>query len=308
MPNKWISALPVLAGLIWAGTALAAPAPVRIADAGAFPESLTSADGTFYFGSMLKGVIYRTRPGSQDAEPWIAAQPGYTRTLGVLADASTGTLWVCYNGQDKATLKALDLKTGAAKQSYDFPGGGLCNDVSLKGGDVYATDTIKGRILKLAKGAKEFSVWFSNPADPTLDGIVWAKDGKLYANTFMTSHLYRINVNPDGSAGQATLLKTSIPIFQPDGLRLSSSGKILMVEGQGHLDNPNFKLGRVEEVTVQGDTATLKVIKDGFESPTAVTPVGDTLYVLECKADYQNRPELKGKDPGVFQAYPVSFH
>ena len=308
MPNRWITALPILAGLLWAGTAMAASAPVRIDDNNAYPESLTSADGAFYFGSMIKGVVYRASPGSAHAEPWIPALPGYTRTLGVLADAPTGTLWVCYDGDNKAMLKSFNLKSGAAKQSYEFPGGGLCNDVTLKGGDVYASDTLKGRILKLAKGAKEFSVWFSNPDDPSFDGIVWSKDGKLYANTYMTSHLIRIDVNPDGSAGKEVVLKTSIPIFQPDGMRLSTSGKILMVEGQGHLDNPNFKLGRVEEVTVQGDNAIIKIIKDGYESPTAVTPVGNMIYVLECKADYQNRPELKGKDPGVFYAYPVPFH
>ena len=60
-------------------------------------------------------------------------------------------------------------------------------------------------------------------------------------------------------------------------------------------------------VSVNGDNATITVIKDGFELPTAVTPVGGTIYVLECKTDYQRRPDLKGKDPGAFFAYAVPF-
>jgi hypothetical protein len=307
MPNKWIAALPILAATLWAGLAQAAPVPVRIDDNNSFPESLGSANGTLYIGSSTKAIVYRAKPGAQYAEPWIAAPSGYTRVLGVLADAPTGTLWVCYDNKTTAMLKSFDLKSGAAKNSYPFPGGGLCNDISLKNGDVFTTDTTNGRILKLAKGASALSVWYSNAADPSFDGLVWAKDGKLYVNTFYTSHLIRIDTNPDGTAGKATILNTSIPIYQPDGMRLSSSGKFLLIEGQGHLDNPNFKLGRVDEVTIHGDDATIKVIKDGFEQPTAVTPVGNMIYVLECKSDYNSRPELAGKDPGAFYAYPVPF-
>ncbi len=310
MSNKWITVLPVLAcallGLT-AGFAAAAPAQVRIDDNAVFPESLGSANGTLYIGSSTKGIIYRAKPGAEFAEPWIKNDPGY-RVLGVLADAASNILWACYNGTPaQAVVKSFDLKSGVLKKAYELAGGGLCNDIALKGGEAYITDTRSGRILKLAKGADALTDWYVNKADPTLDGLVWTKDGKLYTNTYGSHHLIRIDVNADGTAGKGTVLTTSMPIYQPDGLRLSASGKILLVEGQGVLDNPNVKMGRVDEVSVNGDNATITVIKDGFELPTAVTPVGNTIYVLEAKTDYQRRPELKGKDAGAFYAWPVPF-
>lgn len=292
--------------------ALAAPAAaavnVRVDDNDAYPESLGSANGALYIGSSSKGIVYRAKPGSPYAEPWIQPPQDLGRSLGVLADAASNTLWVCYNGRGKASLRSFNLNSAAPKGVYDFPDGGLCNDIALHKGEVYATDTIKGRILKLAKGATALTPWYATPADDrSLDGLVWTKDGKLYADTYTTNHLIRVDVNADGSAGKGTVLNTSLPLYQPDGIRLSSSGKILLVEGQGKPDDPNLKLGRVDEITIAGDNATIKVIKDGFELPTAVTPIGNTIYVLECKSDYQRRPELKDKDPGAFTVYAVPF-
>lgn len=291
-------------------TASAVPAlaagDVRIDDNNAFPESLGSANGALYIGSSTKSIVYRAKPGAAFAEPWITGEAGL-RVLGILADAPSNTLWVCYNGKDVARLKRFNLQTGKTTGSYDFPGGGLCNDIALKQGDAYVTDTSKGRVLRLAKGADALTVWYSDASDPSLDGLVWAPDGKLYTNTYRSHHLIRIDVNPDGSAGKGTVLQTDKPLYQPDGMRLSSSGKILMVEGQGRLDDPDLKKGRVDEVVVDGDKAAIHVIREGFELPTAVTAIGGTIYVLECKSDYQRRPDLKGKDPGAFWAYAIKF-
>jgi hypothetical protein len=114
------------------------------------------------------------------------------------------------------------------------------------------------------------------------------------------NHLIRIPLNADGSAGKGTNLATSMDIFQPDGMRLSSDGKMLMVEGCGKDGN-----GRLDEVTVSGATATIKVIKDKYMLPTAVTVVGSIAYVLEAKLNYQRDPALKDKEPGTFKTYAV---
>ncbi len=107
-------------------------------------------------------------------------------------------------------------------------------------------------------------------------------------------------MNADGSAGKGRNLVTSMDIYQPDGMRLSAGGKILMVEGRGKDGN-----GRLDEVTVNGDNATITVVKDHYTLPTAVTTVGATAYVLEAKLNYQRDPALKDKDPGTFTAYAV---
>lgn len=268
----------------------------------AFPESLTStANGTVYIGSLQQGAVYRALPGARNAEAWISKEAGnFGLVLGVLADTPTDTLWVCDDNGDHAYLKSFSLKSSALKKTYELPGGGFCNDIALKGKDAYITDTKGGRVLKLTAGSDALTVWYVNDkSDASLDGLVWQGDA-LYTNTYNGNHLIRISVNPDGSAGKGVNLTTSMDIYQPDGMRLSSDGKILMVEGRGKDGN-----GRLDEVTVSGDSATIRVIKDHYMLPTAVTVVGNTAYVLEAKLNYQRDPALKGKDPAPFKAYAV---
>lgn len=282
--------------------AVAAPTDITINVPMAFPESLTStADGTVYIGSLNQAAVYRAKPGEANASPFISKEAGkFSLVLGVLADAPTDTLWVCDNAGDHAYLKSFGLKSGAPAKTYELPGGGFCNDIALKGKDAYITDTKNGRILKLASGGTALSVWYTNDkSDPSLDGLVW-QGNVLYTNTYNGNHLIRISVNPDGSAGKGVNLTTSMDIYQPDGMRLTPDGKMLMVEGRGKDGN-----GRLDEVTVSGDKATITVIKDKYMLPTAVTVVGKTAYVLEAKLNYQRDPALKGKDPAPFKAYAV---
>jgi hypothetical protein len=268
----------------------------------AYPESLGSTpNGTLYIGSINRGEVYRALPGQKRATTWITKQAGnFGIVLGVLADARSGTLYVCDNNGDHAYLKTFSLKTAGLIKSHEFPGGGLCNDIALKGKDAYVTDTKNGRVLKLASGSDAFTVWYVNDkSDPSLDGLVWKGD-TLYTNTYNGNHVIAVPMKSDGSAGQGTNLSTSTDIYQPDGMRLSSDGRILMVEGRGKDGN-----GRLDEVTVSGNNATIRMIKDHYMLPTAVTTVGSTAYVLEAKLNYQRDPALKGKDPGTFTAYAV---
>jgi sugar lactone lactonase YvrE len=268
----------------------------------AFPESLSSTpNGTLYIGSLSRGEVYRALPGEKTAKVWISKEAGnFGLVLGVLADAPSRTLYVCDDNGDHAYLKTFSLKTSGLLKSYELPGGGFCNDIALKGKDAYITDTKGGRVLKLAAGSDALTVWYTNDkSDASLDGLVWQGE-TLYTNTYNGNHLIRIPLNADGSAGKGTNLTTSTDLYQPDGMRLTSDGKMLLVEGRGKDGN-----GRLDEVTVSGDSATIRVIKDKYMLPTAVTVVGNTAYVLEAKLNYQRDPALKDKDPGVFTAYAV---
>jgi sugar lactone lactonase YvrE len=286
--------------------ALTAPAMAAsdvVVDApSAFPESLGSThDGTIYIGSINRGEVYRALPGEKRATTWIGKQAGnFGIVLGVLADEPLNTLYVCDNHGDQAYLKTFSLKSGELIKSHELPGGGLCNDIALKGKDAYITDTKNGRVLKLAAGSDALTEWYVNDkSDPSLDGLVW-QGNTLYTNTYNGNHVIAVPMKADGSAGQGANLTTSMDIYQPDGMRLSQDGKILMVEGRGKDGN-----GRLDEVTVSGNNATIRVIKDHYMLPTAVTTVGSTAYVLEAKLNYQRDPALKGKDPGTFTAYAV---
>jgi len=51
---------------------------------------------------------------------------------------------------------------------------------------------------------------------------------------------------------------------------------LLLLEGNGKLD----------KVTIKGDTAEIETIKDGFVEPVSVTQVRNTAWVAEGKLSY----------------------
>jgi sugar lactone lactonase YvrE len=283
---------------------------VTFADGRIFPESLTSTkDGTLYFGSLGLDSVYRAESKASQAKVWIKPKSnGLQTVLGVFADERAGVLWVCASaagGRDGApvvgetALKAFNLKDGSFKTSYAFPGNGLCNDVAVaRDGTVYATDTTQARVLRLKKGASALDVWASDRMLlATADGIALLADGAVYVNSVGQGTLLRIPVKSDGSAGPIVKLTTSQPLMQPDGMRSVGSRTILLVEGAGRLD----------EVTIDGDKAQIKTIKDGLTGPTAVTLAGGMAYVSEARLNYRNDPKLRDQDPGPFRAVGVPY-
>ena len=96
-----------------------------------------------------------------------------------------------------------------------------------------------------------------------------------------------------------TELALSQPVAGPDGFRLIAGNRFLLAEGNS---------GRVDEVVIDGDRATITVLKEGLVSPPGVTLVGRTLYALEGKILYLIDPKLKGQDPGPFlvRAIPLN--
>jgi sugar lactone lactonase YvrE len=282
---------------------------IVVADPGVFPESITSsADGAVFFGSLSKGAVYRAAPGTAKAEAWIKpGSNGLLAVLGVLADDKTNTLWVCSSAMPglagaapagKTSLVAFNLKTAALKTSYVFPGGsGFCNDIAIApDGTVYATETSKGMVLVLKPGATALKVWSAGPLLESADGITLLDDGAVYVNGFNTGTLARIPVEKDGSAGKAVKLQTSQPLTNPDGMRSVGPHTMLLAQGKGEAD----------EVTISGNNAELRVLKDGIDGPTAVTRVGNSVFILEARLRYMD-PKMKGQDPGPFRALSVPY-
>lgn len=256
---------------------------ITINDTGVQSENVTSSrDGTVYFGSMAKGTIYRAAPGATQAEPWIlASAAGLTRVLGVLADDRSNTLWVCQNatggrgGEPAAgetALRAFDLTSGAAKGTYPFPpNGGVCNDIAVSAnGTAYVSETFRGRVHRLRPGAAALEEWVSDTALAVVDGIAVLADGHVYVNHFANGRLFRIPVNADGGAGAVVPIETSMSFTRPDGLRSVGPRTLLQAEQQG----------RLTELTINGDRAEVRVLREGLERSSGVTLARGSALVL----------------------------
>src|ERR1700723_1202756 len=167
MSRSNIRPLAVSVILVMSFVQAASAAEILIADAKSQPESLTVAPGgVLIVGSASSPFVYKVRPGSTTAEKFIDAStegPG-TFFFGMLADASSNTLWTCQLTPVPNTtpvprhtaLRGFDLSTGAPKVRWNLPGdNNMCNDFSI-GPDkaLYITDTINSKIYKLPNGAK----------------------------------------------------------------------------------------------------------------------------------------------------------
>jgi sugar lactone lactonase YvrE len=266
----------------------AVPAEIVIPGERIFPESLTSSsDGTVIVGSIAARTIFRAKPGSAQADAWIApGTDGLQNILGVLADDRSHTLWACSNSigppaptNPPATLYAFDLRTGAPKGHYPFPTPqALCNDIAIADdGTAYATDTNNMEVVRLPKGGTALAVWAGQgafgPKGGVLDGIS-VLGSRVLVNALGTSKLFGVTIKPDGSAGAVVEIKLDRPIERPDGMRRFGREGLLIVEGGGG--------GRLSRIQLHGDEATVTTIKQGYpDGPVAVTVVGTTAYVLE---------------------------
>jgi sugar lactone lactonase YvrE len=304
-PIQNLSRLPILAML---GVAcLAAPplSEITIHGERPFPESVTStSDGAIITGGLASHMVFRAAPGAAIAEPWISpGTNGLHEVLGVLADEPAGVLWVCStntSGQGEPTaLKSFDLKSGAPKGSFPFPGSkSVCNDIAVgRDGAVYVTDTANPRVLKLKRGGSALEVWAGDDRFDSLDGIAFGNATTLYVNTVRSGHLFRIPLGTDGAAGHVTQLELSAKLEKPDGMRADGNNELLLVEGAGRLDR----------VTFAGDTARIQILQDGYSGPTAVTRVGNTAWVLDANLARMSDPKYKDQDPGPFKLYAVSL-
>ncbi len=259
----------------------ASAAEILIVDDKSQPESLTVAPGgTLIVGSASTPFIYKVRPGSTTVEKFVdaSAEGAGTFFFGMLADGATNTLWSCQltpvpgTTQRHTALRGFDLSTGAQKLRWNLPGdNSVCNDFSI-GPDkaLYISDTINSKIYRLPAGATAAELFLEDHALYGIDGITFL-DGTLYANNVFSNNLYRIPVDAAGKAGKPVDIWMDQPIKGPDGMR-AANGKLLVAENGS---------GKISVITVNGDKASVTVIKEGLKTPTAVEPAGDTIWIAE---------------------------
>jgi sugar lactone lactonase YvrE len=277
---RWLA---VCVALVVGCAHAASAADILIVDAKSSPESLTVAPGgVLIVGSASTPFVYKVRAGATTAEKFIDASaegPG-TFFFGMLADASTNTLWTCQltpvpgttPAQRHTALRGFNLDTGAPTIRWNLPGdNNTCNDFAI-GPDkaLYISDTANSKIYKLPAGASTAELFLEHRALYGIDGITFL-NGTLYVNNVFSNNLYRIPVDAAGKAGQPVDIWMDQPIKGPDGMR-AANGKLIVAENGS---------GKISVITVTGDKATVTVIKEGLNTPTAVEPAGDTLWIAE---------------------------
>ena len=296
--------------------AFAAPASIGLPGDRVFPENITSTkDGTLYVGSLGSGGIIRIRRGAAKAglDPKLGAF-GSRSIFGVLVDERSSTLWACSNDMSSlgiviassetgSALKGFDLKTGQGRVSAKLPGDHtFCNDIAIgPDGSAFVTNTAAPEILRLPPGKSQLEVWANDPllAPPAsgsgLDGIAFGSDGNVYVDTYTPGELFRVDV-VDGKAGKVIKLKPSRPLTLSDAIRPLGNNQFLIIEGAGRLDR----------MRIQGDSAVIETLKDGYVVPTGVTVIGHTAWVSEGQLAYLFDPAKKDQSPTVpFHIYSV---
>ncbi len=277
--GRFVACIALFTGLVQAASA----AEILIIDAKSQPESLTVAPGgVLIVGSASSPFVYKVRPGSTSAEKFVdaSAEGAGTFFFGMLADAATNTLWTCQLTPVPDTrpvkrhtaLRGFDLSTGAQKLRWNLPGdNSTCNDFSV-GPDkaLYIADTANSKIYKLPAGASAAELLLEDRALYGVDGITFL-NGTLYVNNVFSNNLYRIPVDAAGKAGPPVDIWMDQPVRGPDGMR-AANGKLLVAENGS---------GKISVITVNGDKASVTVIKEGLKTPTAVEPDGDTIWVAE---------------------------
>jgi hypothetical protein len=258
-------------------------AEILIGDAKSQPESLTMAPGgVLIVGSASSPFVYKVRAGSSTAEKFIdaSAEGAGTFFFGMLADAASNTLWTCQltpvpnttPAQRHTALRSFDLTTGAPKIRWNLPGdNNVCNDFTI-GPDkaLYITDTVPGRIFRLPAGASTAELYLEHRTLNGVDGITFL-NGTLYVNNVFFNKLYRIPVDAAGKPGPPVDIWMDQPIKGPDGMR-AANGKLIIAENGS---------GKISALTINGDKASVIVLKEGLNTPTGVEPAGDTLWIAE---------------------------
>jgi len=268
-----------------------------------FPEGVTvTKDGTFYVGSMEEGCIFRVSPGARQAEPFIeAGANGLVSVLGLYADETRGILWACsadagngrLTGSAPVGIKAFDLKTGAARGSYDFPGGGFPNDLTIDlDGNVYVTDSWTPRILRLAAGGSALEEWINDPQlgleQWSLNGIDFDRHNRvIYTVNQRAGKLFRIGTLPDGSAGAVTLIHVSQELRRPDGLKVVGLDRLATSEGGA---------GGMALIEITGDMAQVTRVSEGLDQVATFAFYQGSAWIVENQGDHFWDPANAGPD------------
>lgn len=271
--RKLLAALTVVAIILPIAVAGAAVSVSVVVDydpaLGQLPEGVAVDKRGDVFTSLSPlGQVWKfSRDGTHSLLAQVVPPGAGNGVVGLAVDAP-GNVYVGAATLDPAT-------SGVYKIARDgtfarLPGTGAItfpNGIALdKRGNVYVTDTIGGSVWRVPASGEPATEWFESPlllGDGSFgfgfplgaNGIAY-RQGEIVVGNTEAGRLVRIPINPDGSAGSASILAEDLALLAIDGITFDVHGNVwACVIGQS----------TIVQVSPTGAVTTVATAADGLD-------------------------------------------
>jgi sugar lactone lactonase YvrE len=236
---------------------------------GELPEGVAvdKRGDVFFDASPLGQVRKLSRDGSVSLLAQVVPPGSGNGVVGLAVDAP-GNVYVAAATRDPATSGVYKI---ARDGSFErLPGTGAIlfpNGIALdKRGNVYVTDTIGGAVWRVPTRGAPATKWFESPlllgTGAFNFGILLGANGIAYRQNELVvgnterALLLRVPINPDGSAGAASILAEGPALLAVDGITFDVHGNVWACV---------IAQSTIVEVSPTGAITTVATASDGLD-------------------------------------------
>jgi sugar lactone lactonase YvrE len=241
--RKLLAALAVVAIVLPIAVAGAAVSVSVVVDydpaLGQLPEGVAVDKRGDVFTSLSPlGQVWKlSREGTQSLLAQVVPPGAGSGVVGLAVDAP-GNVYVAAATLDPATSGVYKIARDGSFAR--LPGTGAItfpNGIALdKRGNVYVTDTIGGSVWRVPASGEPATEWFESPlllGDGSFgfgfplgaNGIAYRQNEIVVGNT-EAGRLISVLINPDGSAGSASILAEDLALLAVDGITFDVHGNV----------------------------------------------------------------------------------